>query len=258
MQLGPGSLPGPNFFPQGERNRRLGGVYQIESGLEGGGCRLSPQRNFSFAPLGNPIAPSSVTFGDSFPPRGSLWVVLPYTKKASQIRVRRWAPKQPPYRNTAPHHAKTSEWQRAGHKKRGSRGLAPGALSSGFLRRKPGSRLPAFSGESRAPARSRAGTHVAGLDLRRSQRNRLPTTGPHLHQENFPARRRGKKVQSCFDRLCRAKHTAQPPVCPQGARSGCIPQFWEGFIARQNTHRPRTLPCRTKRKPRLPLPKFYL
>ena len=64
--------------------------------VENGGCRLSPQRNFSSAPLGNPVAPSSVTFGDSFPPRGSLWVVLPYTKKASQIRVRRWAPKQPP------------------------------------------------------------------------------------------------------------------------------------------------------------------
>ena len=31
--------------------------------------------------VGYRIAPSSVTFGDSFPPRGSLWVVLPYTKK---------------------------------------------------------------------------------------------------------------------------------------------------------------------------------
>ena len=58
-----------------------------------GGCRLSPQRNFSSAPLGNPVAPSSVTFGDSFPTRGSLWVVQPYTKKAPQIRARRWAPK---------------------------------------------------------------------------------------------------------------------------------------------------------------------
>ncbi len=37
-----------------------------------GGSRLSPQRNFSSAPLGNPVAPSSVTSGDSFPPRGSL------------------------------------------------------------------------------------------------------------------------------------------------------------------------------------------
>ena len=34
--------------------------------------RLSPQRCFSIAPLGKSIAPSSVTFGDSFPPRGSL------------------------------------------------------------------------------------------------------------------------------------------------------------------------------------------
>ena len=121
--------------------------------VEKGGSRLSPQRNFSPAPLGNPVAPSSVTFGDSFPPRGSLWVVLPYTKKASQIRVRRWAPKQPPYRNTAPHHAKTSEWQRAGHKKGG-----PGGTPLGFF-------LPISSQEMGTPARGRAGTHVAGLDL---------------------------------------------------------------------------------------------
>ena len=31
--------------------------------------------------VGYRIAPSSVTFGDSFPPRGSLWAVQPYTKK---------------------------------------------------------------------------------------------------------------------------------------------------------------------------------
>ena len=127
MQLGPGSLPGPNFFPRGERNLRLGGVYQIESGSEGGGCRLSPQRNFSSAPLGNPVAPSSVTFGDSFPPRGSLWVVQPYTKKAPQIRARTWAPYQPHYRSAAPRHAKTSEWERAGPKK-GGRGPSPATL----------------------------------------------------------------------------------------------------------------------------------
>ena len=124
-----------------------------------GGSRLSPQRNFSPAPLGNPVAPSSVTFGDSFPPRGSLWVVLPYTKKASQIRVRRWAPKQPPYRNTAPHHAKTSEWQRAGHKKGGPGGKAPGPLSPHFSgemgtppgRRAPGALRPEASQEPRPP-----------------------------------------------------------------------------------------------------------
>ena len=51
--------------------------------------------------------------------------------------------------------------------------------------------------------------------------------------QSFPARRRGKKMRSCFDRLCRPKHTSQPPVCPQGARSGCIPQFWEGPHTKQ-------------------------
>ena len=43
---------------------------------KGGLSRPSPQRGFSIAPLGKSIAPSSVTFGDSFPPRGSrrkLW-----------------------------------------------------------------------------------------------------------------------------------------------------------------------------------------
>ena len=74
------------------------------------------------------VAPSSVTFGDSFPPRGSLWAVQTYTKKALQIRVRRWAPKQPHHRNNAPHHAKTSEWERAGHKKRGGGGHPPATL----------------------------------------------------------------------------------------------------------------------------------
>ena len=36
--------------------------------------------------------------------------------------------------------AKSSEWERAAIKTRGPGGAAPGALSSGFLRRKPGSR----------------------------------------------------------------------------------------------------------------------
>ena len=58
----------------------------------------------------------------------------------------------------------------------------------------------------------------------------VPPIYPAGHaSQSFPARRRGKKVQSCFDRLCRAKHTAQPPVCPQGARCGCIPNFGRGL-----------------------------
>ena len=101
--------------------------------VEKGGCRLSPQRSVSSAPLGKSIAPSSVTFGDSFPPRGSLWVVQPYTKKAPQIRARTWAPYQPHYRSAAPRHAKTSEWERAGPKKGGAGALPRDSLRPGFL-----------------------------------------------------------------------------------------------------------------------------
>ncbi len=49
--------------------------------------------------------------------------------------------------------AKTSEWERAGHKKGG-----PGGTPLGFF-------LPISSQEMGTPARGRAGTHVAGLDL---------------------------------------------------------------------------------------------
>ena len=77
--------------------------------------------------------------------------------------------------------------------------------------------------------------------------------------QSFPARRRGKKMKSCFDRLRRPKHTSHPESAGfAGAGRGAIPQFWEGPPAKQNPHRPRTLPSRTKHKPLLPLPKFYL
>ena len=77
-----------------------------------GGYRLSPQRHFSFAPLGNPVAPSSVTFGDSFPPRGSLWVVLPHTKKrpkSGYVHGPRNSPTIAPLRPTTPKRASGNE-----------------------------------------------------------------------------------------------------------------------------------------------------
>ena len=94
-----GKHPRPKPSPWGEgapvrtlgrmRGRSCTQPFLVE--IKKGGSRLSPQRKFSSAPLGNPVAPSSVTSGDSFPPRGSLWVVEPYTKKAPQIRARTWA-----------------------------------------------------------------------------------------------------------------------------------------------------------------------
>ena len=73
-------FPTPKPSPRGEgapvrtlgrmRGRSRTQPFLVE--VEKGGYRLSPQRGFSIAPLGKSIAPSSVTFGDSFPPRGSL------------------------------------------------------------------------------------------------------------------------------------------------------------------------------------------
>ena len=52
--------------------------------------------------------------------------------------------------------------------KQGGRGASPrDSLRPGFLSRKPGS-----------PARDRAGTHLAGANLRRSQPDHLPTATP--------------------------------------------------------------------------------
>ena len=100
---------------------------------EKGGFRLSPQRNASPAPLGNPVAPSSVTSGDSFPPRGSLWAVQPYTKKRSKsghVDGLRNSPTTAPLRPTTPKRASGNE--RA--IKNGEAGVLPrDSLRPGFL-----------------------------------------------------------------------------------------------------------------------------
>ncbi len=56
-----------------------------------------------------------------------------------------------------------------------------------------------------------------------------PPTRPAGHASQSSAgRSRRKRITSCFDRLRRPKHTSQPPVCPQGARSGCNPPILGG------------------------------
>ena len=77
--------------------------------------------------------------------------------------------------------------------------------------------------------------------------------------QSFPARRRGKKMKSCFDRLRRPKHPSHPESAGfAGAGRGASPNFWEEQRARQNTRHPRTLPFRTKRHPSGLLPKFLI
>ncbi len=52
-------------------------------------------------------------------------------------------------------------------------------------------------------------------------------THPAGHaSQSFPARRRGKKIQSCFDRLRRPKHTSRPESASfAGAGRGASPNF---------------------------------
>ena len=180
MQLGPGSLPGPNFFPRRERNRRLGGVYQIESGLEGGGCRLSPQRNFSPAPLGNPVAPSSVPFGDSFPPKGKpLGCATLHEKSAPNQGTQMGTVITPPSKQCGTT-AKTSEWERAGHKNGGPGGLPP-ALFLPISREKWGPRRAGGPPGRCAPRHRKSRDHSKGTQY--------PTAPPPGTGREGPRRR---------------------------------------------------------------------
>ena len=81
----PPPLHGAKAFPLGGRcpSAHTGadeGAIDWPNGAEEG-RRWGDRPIFLQGKVGYRIAPSSVTFGDSFPPRGSLWVVQPYPKK---------------------------------------------------------------------------------------------------------------------------------------------------------------------------------
>ena len=183
-----GGFPTPKAFPSGGRcpsahtGADEGAIpYPTFPCRKGTIYRLSPQRHFSFAPLGNPVAPSSVTSGDSFPPRGSLrrcytpatkcsltQPLLPQNANPNQGTYMGYEIAPPPKQCGTT--AKTSEWERAGHKKGGAGGIPPRLFASGLSLEK-----------AWIPARDRAGTHAAGANLRRSKtrttcrRQRRPT-----------------------------------------------------------------------------------
>ena len=162
--------------------------------MEGGGCRLSPQRNFSPAPLGNPIAPSSVTFGDSSPPRGSLRVVQLYTKKrpkSGHADGHRNSPSTGTMRPTTPKPASGNE--RA--IKAGVQGACPRPSFSPFLGRngdpagQAGPRGAAPRGTVRAPTAQRVRStpprprpaKLGAAFLSRKMRLRPCTNGTRTH-----------------------------------------------------------------------------
>ena len=110
-----------------------------------------------------------------------------FAKESFQIRVRAWAPKQPHDRPAAPHHAKTSERKRAGPKSRGSRGNAPGALSSGFLRGELSSEVQHFSRGGKSEALS--GSVIEHIhDLGNFLLGDLPEVGTSREKTDVPGR----------------------------------------------------------------------
>ena len=160
-----GSFPTPKPSPWGEggpakpgRMRGRFGTQPFLVEVEKEGYRPSPQRNFSSAPLGMSVAPSSVTFGDSFPPRGSLrrWYVsatksflaqplLPQNANPNQGTQMGTETAPPPEQCATT--AKTSEWERAGHKKGGAGGIPPRLFASGLSLEKAWIPRPGPGGE---------------------------------------------------------------------------------------------------------------
>ena len=96
--------------------------------------------------------------------------------KSGHVHGHRNSPSTGTLRPTTPKPASGNE--RA--MKKGVQGATPPALFP-----------PAFSGESRAPARSRAGTHVAGPTLRRSRRHPLPTAA-RQSRSRLPPNQKGR------------------------------------------------------------------
>ena len=203
------ALPGESVgrkgigYPAGDFSRQslpLGGRWAGEAGSDEGGdlyptfpcrkrrARQSPRRDFSPAPLGNPVAPSSVTFGDSFPQGEASGLCSPIRKKrpkSGHVHGPRNSLTTTPLRSTTP--------KRASGNERAIKGVraCPGAL---FRLSPEKAGLPARVGR----------THVAGLDLRRSLTEPPADHRPPPSPGEFPRPQAGKeRVQSCFDRLCR-------------------------------------------------------
>ena len=130
--------PTPKAFPSGGRcpSARTGadeGAIDSPNGTGEGG-RKGDRSLLLQGKVGYRIAPSSVTFGDSFPPRGSLWVVQPYPKKrpkSGHVHGHRNSPTIAPLRPTTPKPASGNE--RA--IKPGVQGACPRPSFSPFLGR---------------------------------------------------------------------------------------------------------------------------
>ena len=157
------------------------------------------------------IAPSSVCFADSFPPRGSRWtwqVNRPYpicTKRLPQpaqlgggpLRALDHGPQARQKKERTP--AGSPQTRKGGSREeeplppwcsflrlssKESRAPARGRAGNGALRPEAPEKPPPPKGYAvpcRTPARDRAGTHLAGANLRRSKTGPPTDRGPRPH-----------------------------------------------------------------------------
>ena len=101
-----------------------------------------------------------------------------------------------------------------------------------------GVRNPLQGIQSPSVQRTRPGGHTQQVRAAARKKTRrapptfpsnAPRPGGHASQ-SFPARRRGKKMESCFDRLRRPKHTSHPESAGfAGAVRGASPNFGRGL-----------------------------
>ena len=150
--------------------------------------------------MGNPVAPSSVTSGDSFPPRGSLWAVQPHTKKRPKSgRVH--GPRNSPSTGTMRHDRQNERASSERALKKGGRGPSPATLCVRAFSREsldppPGtgrgttSQVWTCAGPNPAPLPGAARCCVPfGWVARKHPRGavprgaRLPGGGPHFSRE---------------------------------------------------------------------------
>ena len=165
------SLPYPKPSPWGGggpakpgrmRGRSCTQPFLVEKGRTTA-CR--PNGIFLLPRWANRSPPHQSPSVTASPPRGSLWVVQPYTKKRPKSGYGhgpRNSPTIAPLRPTTPKRASESE---QALNQGGPGGNAPGALSSGFLRRKPGSR-PESGGKPTSQGPPCAGPNQDYLPIR--------------------------------------------------------------------------------------------
>ena len=193
----PAALPPPKPSPRGEggpaKPGRMRGRFGTQPFLVEKGVTdsrpdrllLLPRWATRSPPHPSPsvtASPQGEAFVGGMTPQRKAFSPNPCSRKMRiQIRARRWAPKQPLYRNNAPPNPKTSECQRAGHKTGGPGGLPPALF-------------PPVSREKRGPPPGRRPTGRCAPRLRKSPDH------PKGTQYRPPPPRRGLFLPKALDK----------------------------------------------------------